>query len=224
MCAWSAVWLLVKQLADQGVAVVCCQHHPPTHTSRLSHALERNITAAVPLVSHSTNEAEAVCGINIMRNMTPEHSKSKVCDPEAPRDCRSSRSALLPCALLTSTFGDEHARLTCRCSSVRRVSHERSFGASCPTCLDTAPTLAPSVGGCSSWRASSTARSSGCCGRRRPRSGGGYHIAGRLSMVLQPAGRSALVLERAVPRRSRHLAVVVALGGCVSASTDLRGL
>ena len=52
------------------------------------------------------DEAEAMIGINIMRNMTSEHSKSKVCDPEAPSDCRSSRSALLPCALITSTFGD----------------------------------------------------------------------------------------------------------------------
>ena len=60
----------------------------------------------VPLVSHSTDEAEAACGINIVRKLTFEHVKPKVCDHEAPRDCRSSRSALLLCAVLTSTFGD----------------------------------------------------------------------------------------------------------------------
>ena len=87
-------------------ALVCCQHLPPTHTSRISHALEAQLTAAVPLVLHSTDEAEAVCGVNIMRNLTSEHVKPKVCSPEAPSNCRSSRSALLPCALLTSTFGD----------------------------------------------------------------------------------------------------------------------
>ena len=87
-------------------ALVCCQHLPPTHTSRISHALEAQLTAAVPLVLHSTDEAEAVGGINIMRNLTSEHVKPKVCNPEAPSNCRSSRSALLPCALLTSTFGD----------------------------------------------------------------------------------------------------------------------
>ena len=76
------------------------------HTSRISHNLEAQLTAAVPLVSHSIDEAEAMIGINIMRDVRPEHGKSKVCDPEAPSDCRSSRSALLPCALLTSTFGD----------------------------------------------------------------------------------------------------------------------
>ena len=92
--------------ADKTVALVCCQHHPPTHTSRISHALEAQLTAAVPLVLHSTDEAEAVGGINIMRNLTSEHVKPKVCNPEAPSNCRSSRSALLPCALLTSTFGD----------------------------------------------------------------------------------------------------------------------
>ena len=84
-------------------ALVCCQHLPPTHTSRISHALEAQLTAAVPLVLHSTDEAEAVCGINIMRNLTSEHVKPKVCNHEAPSNCRSSRSALLPCALLTST-------------------------------------------------------------------------------------------------------------------------
>ena len=87
-------------------ALVSCQHLPPTHTSRISHALEAQLTAAVPLVLHSTDEAEAVCGINITRNLTSEHVKPKVCNPEAPSNCRSSRSALLPCALLTSTFGD----------------------------------------------------------------------------------------------------------------------
>ena len=104
----------------------------------------------VPCGSQSTNEAEAVHDMNIVRDETSEHGKPKVYDPEAPRDCRSSRPALPPCALLTSTFFDEGARLTCRCSSVRRVSHERSFGASSLLCLDTAPTLAPSAGGCSS--------------------------------------------------------------------------
>ena len=128
-------------------ALVCCQHLPPTHTSRISHALEAQLTAAVPLVLHSTDEAEAVCGINITRNLTSEHVKPKVCNPEAPSNCRSSRSALLPCALLTSTFGD------CRCSSERRVSHKRSCGASYPPSLDTASTLVPSVGGASSWMA-----------------------------------------------------------------------
>ena len=60
----------------------------------------------MPLVSHSTDEAEAVCGINIVRKLTFEHVKPKVYDREAPRDCRNSRSALLLCAVLTSTFGD----------------------------------------------------------------------------------------------------------------------
>ena len=104
--ACSADWLLTMWRADKFVALVCCQHHPPTHTSRISHALEAQLTAAVPLVLHSTDEAEAVCGVNIMRNLTSEHVKPKVCNPEAPSNCRSSRSALLPCALLTSTFGD----------------------------------------------------------------------------------------------------------------------
>ena len=123
MCAWSAVWLLVKQLADQGVAVVCCQHHPPTHTSCISRTLDAQLTAAVALVAHSTNKAEAVRHMKITPNEACKHVKSKVCDPEAPHDCRSSRSALHPCASLTLTFGDEFAQLTCRCSSVRRVSH-----------------------------------------------------------------------------------------------------
>ena len=72
----------------------------------MSHVLEGYLTAAVPLVSHSTNEAEAVCSINIGRKLMFEHAKPKVCDLEAPRDCRNSRSALLLCAVLTSTFGD----------------------------------------------------------------------------------------------------------------------
>ena len=105
-CAWLAVWLLAMWRADKTVALVCCQHHPATHTSRISHVLDGYLTAAVPLVSHSTDEAEAVCGINIGRNLMFEHAKPKVCDHEAPRDCRSSRSALLPCAVLTSKFGD----------------------------------------------------------------------------------------------------------------------
>ena len=97
---WSAVWLLTMRSAHQAVALVCCQDHPPTHTSRISHTLDAQLTAAVPLVSHSADEAEAVCSINIVRNLTFEHVKPKVCDPEGPCDCRSSCAALLPCALL----------------------------------------------------------------------------------------------------------------------------
>ena len=63
----------------------------------------------MPLVSHSTNEAEAVNGMNMLRNESLEHVKPKVCDPEVPRDCRSSRPALPTCALLTSTYGDKRA-------------------------------------------------------------------------------------------------------------------
>ena len=92
-------------------------------TSRISRALDARLTAAAPLGSHSTNETEAVCDMNTVRNETSEHVKPKVCDPEAPRDCRSSRPALPMCALLTSTFGDKRVQLTCRCSSVHRVSH-----------------------------------------------------------------------------------------------------
>ena len=94
------------QPTGRALALVCCQHHYPTHTSRISRALTARLTAAVPLCLQGADEAEAMIGINIMRNVTSEHSKSKVYNPEAPSDCRSSRSALLPCALLTSTFGD----------------------------------------------------------------------------------------------------------------------
>ena len=144
-------------------------------------------------------------------------------DYEPPSDCRSSRAALRPCAFLTSTFCDERARLTCRCSSARRVSHKKSFGASCLSCLDTTIRLAPSARVCSSRRASSTSCSSGRSGRYRPPSGGGYRIAARAPMVLQRFGWSAWVLERAVLRRSRLPVVAAVLGRCVSASTDLRG-
>ena len=94
------------QPTGRALALVCCQHHYLTHTSRISRALHAQLTAAVPLCLQSTDEAEACIGINIMRNMTFEQGKSKVCDPKAPSNCRSSCSALLPCALLTSTFSD----------------------------------------------------------------------------------------------------------------------
>ena len=57
---------------------------PPSYAHeshiRLSHTLEAQLTAAVPLVSHSTDEAEAVCGIKIVRKLTFEHVKPKVFD------------------------------------------------------------------------------------------------------------------------------------------------
>ena len=60
----------------------------------------------MPLVSRSTYETEAVHDMYTVHNEASEHGKPKVYDPEAPRDCRNSRSALLLCAVLTSTFGD----------------------------------------------------------------------------------------------------------------------
>lgn len=93
--------------------------------------------------------------------MLLSHVKPKVCDPEAPRNCRCSRIALHTCIFLTSTSSDWCAQLTCRCSSVRRASHKRSFESSCPSCSDTATSSAPSAGRFSACRASSTSCSSG---------------------------------------------------------------
>ena len=53
----------------------------------------------VLLCLQGADEAEAMIGINIMRNVTSEHGNSKAFGPEAPSDCRSARSALLPCAV-----------------------------------------------------------------------------------------------------------------------------
>ena len=68
------------QSAGRVLALVCCQHHYPTHTGCISRTLSTRLTAAVPLGLQSVDEAEAMIGISIMRNMTSEHGKSKVCD------------------------------------------------------------------------------------------------------------------------------------------------
>ena len=92
------------------------------------------------------------------------HVKLKVYDPKAPRDCCSPLLVPPLCTFLTRAFGVERAQLTCWCSAVRRRSQESNFGASCPSCSDSAPSSVPSVGRLSLCRDWLTSCSFGCCG------------------------------------------------------------
>ena len=74
------------------------------------------------------------------------HVKLRVCDLKAPRDCSSPLLVPPPCTFLTRVFSAERAQLTCWCSAVRRRSQQSSFGASCLSCSDSAPSSAPSAG------------------------------------------------------------------------------
>ena len=149
------------------------------------------------------------------------HVKVKVCDPKAPRDCSSPLLVPPPCTFLTRVFSVERAQLTCWCSAVRRRSQESSFGASWPSCSNSAPSSAPSPGCQYSCRSSSTPCSSVCCSWRRYPSGSGRCIGRWPTLACRLAGRPAPVLGRAWTRRSRPRTALAAPCACTSASIDL---
>ena len=148
------------------------------------------------------------------------HVKLKVYDPKAPRDCSSPLLVPPPCTFLTRVFSVERAQLTCWCSAVRRRSQESSFGASWPSCSDSAPSSAPSAGCQSSCRTSLSSCSFGCCGPCSYPSGSGCCVGRRPTLAWQLAGQPAPVLGRAQTRRSRPRTALAAQCGRTSASTD----
>ena len=148
------------------------------------------------------------------------HIRVKVCDPQAPRDCRSPHLVPPPCTFLTCAFSVERAQLTCWCSAVRRCSQERSFGPSCPSCLDSAPRWAPSAGCQSSCITLSTSCSSGCCSSCSYPSGSGCCIGRWPTLPWWMAARLAPALGRAPTRSSRPRTALAAPCACTSASID----